>query len=53
MGLSSTSAMIGSVIMLFGLALLLRKRRKFAIAGLIAGLALIVIPYTLIFVFLD
>jgi hypothetical protein len=45
--------MIGSVIAMFGLALLLRKQRKFAIACLIAGLALIVIPYTLIYVFLD
>jgi hypothetical protein len=46
--------MIGSVIVMFGMVLLLlRKQRKFAIACLIAGLALIVIPYTLIFVFLD
>ena len=54
MGLSSSLALIGSVILIFGLVLLLiRKQRRIAIACLIAGLALILIPYTLIYVFLD
>lgn len=54
MGLSLTLAMIGSVIVAFGVILLaIRKQRKIAIACLIVGLALILVPYTLIYVFLD
>jgi hypothetical protein len=54
MGLSFTSAMIGLVIVILGVILLIiRKQRKFAIASLILGIFLIVVPYTYIYVFFD
>ena len=54
MGLSLLLAMIGSVIVIFGVVLhVIRKQRRIVIVCLIVGLSLILIPYTFIYVFLD
>jgi len=46
MGLSLTLAIIGLVIVILGVVLLvIRKQRKIAIACLIVGLSLILVPF--------
>jgi hypothetical protein len=54
MGLSLTSAVIGFGMVIFGVILLIiRKQRIFAMLFLIVGFVLIVVPYSLIYFFLD
>jgi hypothetical protein len=54
MGLSQTSALIGLGLVILGVTLLLiRGQRKPAIALLIVGIALMVVPYSSIYLFLD
>ena len=54
MGLSLTSAIIGLGIVILGVTLLaLRKQKSLAIVLLIVGIALIIVPYGTIYLFLD
>lgn len=53
-GLSSTSALIGMLIVITGVILLItRKHRRLAVACLIIGILLIFVPGTLIYLLLD
>jgi uncharacterized membrane protein len=53
-GLSSFSAMIGFALAALGvLLLLLRKNKKLAIASLLIGGFLIVVPFSVIYFFLN
>lgn len=54
LGLSSLLALIGLLVVVISVILLvLRKNRNLAIASFIAGLLLIFLPGTLIYLFLD
>lgn len=54
MGISLASAIIGMGMVVSGIALLiLQKPRKVALSLMILGLALIVLPYSLIYIFFD
>lgn len=54
MGISLLSAMIGFVFAIIGvLFLLLRKYKKAAIASLIVGGFLIVVPFSVIYIFFN
>jgi hypothetical protein len=54
MGLSLTSAIIGLGLVIVGVTLLLlRKQIKFAVLLLIVGIALMVLPFSIIYFFYD
>ncbi|HEX5837347.1 MAG TPA: hypothetical protein VFY26_05920 [Anaerolineales bacterium] len=53
MGLSSTSALVGLVVIAFGVFFFIRKQRSRAILLWIIGAALIFVPFSLIYLLLD
>lgn len=54
MGLSLLSSLIGlGMLIISTVLLIIRKQRKIAIALLIAGISLIVVPYSVIYFFFN